>query len=234
MRNIARILGLTIAAGILWGCGQDAATSVTSTIPGTDSTGKIDTGKVITGVAAKVLGSWFADTAQTPPASLDTLLAHQLTTGTTAKVDTTRFRYTMTVNADSTFSSVAKLYVQLTGSSSLIMIGGKPYTLVHTEWVDSIYSETGVWRVSGDTLVIQRTSCHRADTPYVALRYASTNELTSALMAEKPVLKAAPEIPGYVCSPVESRAKIQITGGVWPVSVTLPVVGTVTLKFKTK
>lgn len=213
MRITARILGLVVAVSYLWGCGDDATATAAPAEP-------------------SLVNTWAADTAPTPSAAYNALLAGYLPAGITAKVDTTRFTYTMTLKGDFTYSSVGSLHLSVSSPQASTSSGAP----LHTETVDSIYSEQGNWSFNPakDSIVITRTVCRLSQSPFITLRDTTKAVITNAVLSDAPILKAAPEVANYVCTPVESRAKISIAGGVWPVTVSLPSIGPVTLKFKTK
>lgn len=218
MRITARILGLVVAVSYLWGCGDDATATAAPAQP-------------------SLVNTWAADTAPTPATAYDALLASYLPMGAAAKVDTTRFTYTMVLAADSSYRATASLYLVATGTyANLKDKNGNLLPIPHHETIDSIYRESGKWSLNAakDSLVITRSQCHLSQAPYVTLRDTASATLSAALVNDAPILKAAPEVANYVCTPVESRAKISIAGGVWPVTVSLPSIGPVTLKFKTK
>jgi len=221
MRITARILGLVATVGLLWGCGDDETTPAATATPAEPS----------------LVNTWTADTAPTPAAAYDALLAGYLPVGAAAKVDTTRFTYTMVLAADSSYRATASLRLVATGTYvGLKDQNGNLLPIPHHEPIDSIYRESGKWSLNAakDSLVITRSECHLSQVPYVTLRDTASASISNALFNDAPILKASAEQPGYACIPVESRVKISIAGGVWPVTVSLPSIGPVSLKFKTK
>ncbi|MEN9353044.1 MAG: hypothetical protein RL318_369 [Fibrobacterota bacterium] len=160
-------------------------------------------------LANLVVGKWRADTAMAVPQSMrDSLANSPAYAGVKITLDSAQaIRYTMAMNANYSFSSIAVLRFKATVDMQTILLAD--------EWVDSIYSESGTWKVIGDSIEIRRSSCSKALSPYVRVvngMYLFDEDTTTHGLA-------VTNSRDNVCAPEISRTRIALEGQAWPITV---------------